>query len=157
MLIENDDFFGNLIKTIILIKSLKGNSPNKVYYVEEELKKLKKFKHNNTYLNYSTSLYYKKTNIKYAEIIHSNFVNNYSSYNSLSLLDEIYLKCNNSNFINIDKLSFENVLVRFFYNKNRKTETLISFYKDIISKTIHKNGIVNYKMLELVEGFIKVV
>lgn len=156
-LIENDDFYGNLIKTVIYIKKNRGVYAREDYHVEEGLKKLNSYKINNTYLNNSISLYYKKINVKYAEIIHRNFVHNYTSYNSLYLLDEIYLKCNNTYYLNIDNESFKNILVRFFYNKNRKTETFISFYKEFISHTIRKNGELNHNIIKLVEEFIEVI
>lgn len=156
-LIENDDFYGNLIKTVIFIKDIRGIYARENYHVEEGIKKLNSYKINNSFLNNSISLYYKKINMKYAEIIHHNFVNNYTSYNSLFLLDEIYLKCNNLNYINIDKKNFKNALVRFFYDKNRKTETFLSFYKDIIFKAIHKNGQLNYNIIKLVEEFVEVI
>ena len=115
------------------------------------------FKKNNFYLNYLISFNSRQNNKNYAELIHDNFIKNYTSYNSLYLLDEIYLKCNNSKLLKIDKENFKNVLIRFFYNKKRKTETFISFFKEFVNRTVDKNNQLNYNIIKLLNEFVIVI
>ncbi len=152
-LLENDDFYGNLIRTIILTK----NNSIENYLIEESFSKMNSFKKNNFYLNYLISFNSRQNNKNYAELIHDNFIKNYTSYNSLYLLDEIYLKCNNSKLLKIDKENFKNVLIRFFYNKKRKTETFISFFKEFVNRTVDKNNQLNYNIIKLLNEFVIVI
>jgi hypothetical protein len=147
----NDDFHGNLIKTIVLYFL------SDKYNFEISLNETKKFQQEHIFFSYAASNAKNRLGEDYIKINHQSFVENYTDYNSLKDLYEMYKKKDNYNYLNITPEKLNNLLINCFYYKNLKAEELIIFYTNIVNMQVNKDGLLNYPIINIIKDFIKVI
>ncbi|NMH24401.1 hypothetical protein [Flavobacterium solisilvae] len=148
---SNEDFFGNLLKTIAL-HQLEDDYNLKISY-----EKTIKFQEEHTFLKYLSAKIKKSNGIKYIQIIHQNFVENYTDYNSLLYLYEMYKKIDNPNYLILDEEKLNNILINYFYYKSANISNFISFYINVVDMQINKDGLINYPIVNLIKDFTKMI